>query len=40
MKDALKTLLTHTPKGAAADLVGLAGLFVILFTILSLPSLA
>jgi hypothetical protein len=40
MKDAMKTLLAHTPKGAVEDLVGLAALFVILFTVLSLPGLA
>jgi hypothetical protein len=40
MKDAMKTLLTRTPKGAVEDLVGLAALFVILFAVLSLPGLA
>jgi hypothetical protein len=40
MKDAMKTLLAHTPTGAVEDLVGLAALFVILFTVLSLPGLA
>lgn len=40
MKDAMKALLSHTPKGAAEDLVGLAALFVILFAVLSLPGLA
>lgn len=40
MKDAMKTFLVHTPKGAVEDLVGLAALFVILFTVLSLPGLA
>lgn len=39
MKDAMKTLLTHTPKGAVEDLVGLAALFVILFAVLSVPGL-
>ena len=40
MKDAMKTLLNHTPKGAMEYLVGLAALFVILFAVLSLPGLA
>ena len=40
MKDAMKTLLSRTPKGAMEDLVGLAALFVILFAVLSLPGLA
>lgn len=40
MKDAMKTLLAHTPKGAVEDMVGLAALFVILFAVLSLPGLA
>ena len=40
MKDAMKTLLSHTPKGAIEDLVGLAALFVILFAVLSLPGMA
>jgi hypothetical protein len=40
MKDAMKTLLSLTPKGAAEDLVGLAALFVIVFAVLSLPGLA
>jgi hypothetical protein len=40
MKDAMKTLLSRTPHGAVEDLVGLAALFVILFAVLSLPSLA
>jgi hypothetical protein len=39
MKDAMKTLLSLTPKGAMEDLVGLAALFVILFAVLSLPGL-
>jgi hypothetical protein len=39
MKDAMKTILSHTPKGAVEDLVGLAALFVILFAVLSLPGL-
>jgi hypothetical protein len=39
MKDAMRTLLSHTPEGAAEDLVGLAALFVILFAVLSMPSL-
>ena len=38
MKEAMKTLLSHTPKGAIEDLVGLAALFVILFAVLSLPG--
>ena len=40
MKDAMKTILSHTPKGAIEDLVGLATLFVILFAVLSLPGTA
>lgn len=39
MKDAVKTLLTHSPKGAVEDLVGVAALFVILFAVLSMPGL-
>lgn len=39
MKDAMKTLLGNTPKGAMEDLVGVASLFVILFTVLSVPGL-
>lgn len=40
MKDAMKTLLSHTPKGAMEDLVGLAAMFVILFAVLSMPGLS
>jgi hypothetical protein len=40
MKDAMKTLLSLTPKGAVEDLAGLAALFVIVFAVLSLPGLA
>jgi hypothetical protein len=40
MKDAMKTLLNNTPKGAVEDLAGLAALFVIVFAVLSLPGLA
>lgn len=40
MKDAMKTLLSRTPKGAMEDLVGLAALFVIVFAVLSLPGVA
>jgi hypothetical protein len=39
MKDAMKTLLTRTPKGAVEDLAGLAALFVILFAVLAVPGL-
>ncbi len=39
VKDTMKTLLSHTPKGAMEDLVGVASLFVILFAVLSLPGL-
>lgn len=39
VKDAMKTLLSHTPKGAMEDLVGVAALFVILFAVLSMPGL-
>jgi hypothetical protein len=38
MKDALKSLLAHTPQGAIEDLAGLAALFVILFAVLSFPG--
>jgi hypothetical protein len=38
MKQAMKTLLTSTPRGAVEDLVGLAALFVLLFAVLSLPG--
>ena len=31
MKDAMRTLLTGTPRGVAEDVVGLAALFVLLF---------
>ncbi len=40
MKDAMKTLLNRTPKGAVEDLVGVASLFVLLFAVLSLPGLS
>lgn len=40
MIDAVKTLLSRTPKGAVEDLAGLAALFVIVFAVLSLPGLA
>ena len=40
MKDAMKTILSHTPKGAVEDMVGLAALFVIVFAVLSLPGLS
>ncbi|WP_302848578.1 hypothetical protein [Rhodobacter calidifons] len=39
MKDAVKTLLSHSPRGALEDLVGVASLFVILFAVLSVPGL-
>jgi hypothetical protein len=39
MKAAVKTLLSHNPRGAVEDLVGLAALFVLLFAVLSLPGL-
>jgi hypothetical protein len=39
MKEAMKTLLSHTPKGATEDLVGVASLFVLLFAVLSVPGL-
>ena len=39
MKDAMKTLLSHTPKGVMEDLVGAASLFVLLFAVLSVPGL-
>ena len=40
MPDAMKTLFTRIPEGAAEDMVGLSALFVILFVVLSLPGLA
>ncbi len=40
MKEAMRTLLTSTPRGAVEDLVGLATLFVLLFAVLSLPGLS
>jgi hypothetical protein len=40
MKNAVKTLLTNTPRGAVEDTVGLVALFVLLFAVLSLPGLA
>jgi hypothetical protein len=40
MKAAVKTLLTHTPRGAVEDLVGLLALFVLLFAFLAVPGLA
>jgi hypothetical protein len=39
IKDAMRTLLTSTPRGAVEDMVGLAALFVLLFAVLSLPGL-
>jgi hypothetical protein len=39
MKDAMKTLLSHSARGAVEDLVGLASLFVILFAVLAVPGL-
>ena len=39
IKDAMRTLLTNTPRGAVEDMVGLAALFVLLFAVLSLPGL-
>ena len=40
MKEAMKPLLSTTPRGAIEDLVGIAALFVLVFAMLSLPSLA
>lgn len=40
MKAAVRTLLTHTPRGAVEDTVGIVALFVLLFAVLSLPGLA
>ena len=39
MKDAMKTLLTLSPRGAVEDLVGLTALAVLVFAVLSLPGL-
>lgn len=38
MKDAMRTLLTRTPRGAVEDLLGLVALFVLPFAVLSLPG--
>jgi hypothetical protein len=40
MKAAVKTLLTHSPRGAVEDTVGLLALFVLLFAVLAVPGLA
>ena len=40
MKDAMKTLLTLTPRSAVEDTVGLVALFVLMFAVLALPGLA
>lgn len=40
MKAAVKTLLTHTPRGAVEDTVGLLALFILLFAVLAVPGLA
>jgi hypothetical protein len=40
MKYAMKTLLTHTPRSAVEDTVGLVALFVVVFAVLALPGLA
>lgn len=39
MKHAVKTLLSHSARGAVEDAVGLLSLFVLLFAMLSLPGL-
>ncbi len=39
MKDAIKALLSHSPRGAVEDLVGVASLFLLLFAVLSVPGL-
>lgn len=39
MKDAVKTLLAHSPRGAMEDVVGVAALFVLLFAVLAVPGL-
>ena len=39
MKDAVKTLLAGTARGALEDTAGLVALFVLLFAVLSLPGL-
>ena len=38
MKNAMRALLTSTPRGAVEDLVGLAALFALVFAVLSLPG--
>jgi hypothetical protein len=38
MKDAVKTLLAGTPRGALEDAAGLVALFVLVFAVLSLPG--
>ena len=40
MKYAMKTLLSHTPRSAVEDTVGVIALFVLVFAVLSLPGLA
>lgn len=40
MKAALRSIISHSPRGAAEDVVGLAALFVLLFAVLSLPGLS
>ena len=40
MKDLMKTLLSTNPRAAVEDLAGVAALFVLVFAMLSLPSLA
>lgn len=40
MKKAKKTLLSTGPRGVIEDLVGVVSLFVLVFAMLSLPSLA
>ncbi len=40
MKEAMKTLLSTNPRGVIEDLVGVVSLFVLVFAMLSLPSLA
>lgn len=40
MKDAMKSLLSHNPRGAVEDVAGLTALFVLLFAVLAFPGLA
>lgn len=38
MKNAVVSLMSRTPRGAVEDVIGLLGLFVLVFAVLSLPG--